>query len=231
MLDYIDEFEELYNKRPIIDNSGGTNSSHLFPTFVYCKEKKPKLIIESGIWKGQGTWLFEKASNAKIISFDINLNNLQYRSDRATYLQQDIMTSNIDDYIKDYHPDDILIFLDDHQDFNKRLGFFLDKGIKHIIYEDNYPPEHGDCLSVKKIISGDRQIEESNREKIIDCIEHYEESPPLFDSEKNRFGESWYLYETRKPLLDCDLKEKYLQFYNDRLGYTWLAYIRLKNRK
>ena len=75
MLELIDEFHQLYQTRPIKDNNGGMKSGHMFPSWFVIKTLQPKYIIESGVWKGLGTWFFEKASpNSKIISIDPNPN-------------------------------------------------------------------------------------------------------------------------------------------------------------
>ena len=71
---YLDEYLEIYKNKPIDDNTGGMKSPHLFNMFCLLKETKPKLIVESGVWKGQGTWLFEHASpDSDIICFDVLL--------------------------------------------------------------------------------------------------------------------------------------------------------------
>lgn len=72
----IEKFKEVYDKRPIPDNRGGMSSTHLFWSWYTMKTINPEYIIESGIWKGQGTWLFEEACpNAQIFSIDIDLGN------------------------------------------------------------------------------------------------------------------------------------------------------------
>lgn len=242
MLKHLDGFRTLYNERPIKNNKGGMNSSHLFPTYVYCMEAKPKLIIESGIWKGQGTWLFEKCCpTAKIVSIDITLSNLVYKSNNVLYYEQDMETLDMDSILNGYDMDDVLVFLDDHQDFDKRLDFLLEKKILHILYEDNYPSDQGDCLSVKKIMSGTdyvidslgkrtfHKLETTRRNEILDNIEFYEEFSPIFDNDRNRWGGDWNTYETNPPLLSCENISEYSEFYEERLGYTWIAYLKLRD--
>lgn len=53
----LDEFLELYDNRPIIDNRGGMLSTHLFWTWYILKKLSPENIIESGVFKGQSTWM------------------------------------------------------------------------------------------------------------------------------------------------------------------------------
>lgn len=119
---------------------------HMLAVWFIAKWLSPDIIVESGIWKGQSTWLLEKACpNAKIISIDINLSNREYISNRAIYSDKDFSKhdrSNI--------TDKSLVFFDDHQNEYKRLQQCKWFGFKHIIFEDNYPTNQGDCYSLKK---------------------------------------------------------------------------------
>jgi len=119
ILDSIDEFSEIYSNRPIIDNEGGMKAPHMFALWFMAKNLSPDLIIESGIWKGQSTWLLETACpEAKIVSIDINLKFRTYisKSKNVTYSNKDFSEhdwSNISDRS--------LVFFDDHQNAYKRL--------------------------------------------------------------------------------------------------------------
>lgn len=48
----LDEFVELYKKRPIKNNSAGMKAPHLFAAWFIIQHMKFETIIESGIWKG-----------------------------------------------------------------------------------------------------------------------------------------------------------------------------------
>ena len=90
MLSSLDEFYNLYLCRPIKNNDGGMRSAHMFHAWLILKKLQPATIIESGVWKGQGTWLFEQASpKSKIISIDPNPKFREYTSDEAKYTSQD----------------------------------------------------------------------------------------------------------------------------------------------
>ena len=66
IIKYLDEFIELYKERPIKDNSGGMKFPHMFALFFFLKTLRPDFVVESGIFKGQSTWLIEKTlPNAK----------------------------------------------------------------------------------------------------------------------------------------------------------------------
>ena len=79
-------------------------SAHLL-NLVRPKAIESKLVIESGVWKGLGTWIIEQAvPDAKIISIDVTYQHLQYKSEKAQYLERDITTYNwnviLDNYKK-----------------------------------------------------------------------------------------------------------------------------------
>ena len=72
-------------------------SSHIFPIWYVLKKTKPKYIVESGVWKGLGTWFFEQASpNSKIISIDPNPSFRVYTSPNVEYTKTDFIDYNWD---------------------------------------------------------------------------------------------------------------------------------------
>lgn len=57
IVDAVDEFLSLYEHRPIQHNDGGMRTPHMFALWYTCKILQPSVIIESGVWRGQGTWI------------------------------------------------------------------------------------------------------------------------------------------------------------------------------
>lgn len=229
---YLQEFLPLYKERPIIDNNGGMKIPHMFAAYCLLKELKPKLIIESGVWRGQGTWLFDQIDdNFKLVCIEPMSSAIRYRSKNALYYTtKDFNTIDWNKILLDNNIDasDVLVFFDDHQDFNKRLEFILEyTSIKKIIYEDNYPIGKGDCISPKKITSENYEnIEDKNNFK--DNVDYYFEFPPLWLEEKTRWGDNWNdLFKTPSPIFS-KLPEELLQFQNEMNTYTWMCYINLK---
>jgi hypothetical protein len=239
LLPELEEFYKIYDSRPFKNNDGGMKSSHMFPTWYILKTIKPKFIIESGVWKGLGTWLFEKASpESKIISIDPMPEVRVYNSKAVKYQTLDFLKSdwsNID-------PSETLLFLDDHQNSLERIKFAKELGIKKIMVEDNYPFCQGDCYSPKKILSRKKYIidasgkknwykpEESDYSFLVENLDVYQEMPPIFIDEVTRWNDDWDLsvYETELPLLDKDSAEKFPVFYDERRSYTWICYMELK---
>lgn len=247
----IKQFYELYQDRPVKDNIGGMLSPHLFNTWFLLKNIKPKIIIESGVWRGLGTWVMENACpDAKIISIDIDYSNLKYRSDKVTYLTNDIRTYDWNSILEEFYAkgikkEEIVVFLDDHQNFLDRLEFLNNLGLSLILYEDNYPLNQGDCLSPKKILSqqdyvidkaGSRRYYKNSIVDLVkfeDFVEEYIELPPIFKTDKTRWGDEWSddKYPTKSPLLENTYSEEFPLFYKEAPYYTWICLMRLRNVK
>ena len=69
---------------------------HMFATYCFLKKIKPAHVIESGVFKGQSTWLIEKTlPKAKILSIDIDLSKLKYKSKKEKYSTIDFSKQNI----------------------------------------------------------------------------------------------------------------------------------------
>lgn len=237
-LECLKEFYELYSNKPIIDNNGGMKSPHMFHAWFVIKKIQPKYLIESGVWKGLGTWFFEQASpNSKIISIDPSPKFRIYTSPKVEYLTEDFL--NID---WDYLPkDDTLIFFDDHQNFWDRLIHCNNLGFKKIMVEDNYPVQQGDCYSPKKILAnkdyvidknGKREWFSKNNENLLffkSKLNIYQEMPPIFIDEYTRWGDKWdENYPTPEAILTQDMKSEFPSFYEERKDYTWICFLELK---
>jgi len=243
LVNHIDEFYHLYENRPIRDNGGGMKSAHMFPSWYIIKKMAPKILIESGAWKGLGTWFFEQASpHTQIISIDPAPHFRIYTSPTAIYQTKDFLQTDWSSISKQ----DTLIFFDDHQNCLPRIKSCQRLGFKHIIVEDNYPYQQGDCYSPKKILSsgenfvidqaGERTWHLKNKKDLEffeKNIKIYQEMPPIFKDIKTRWGDDWNEdnYPTPLPLLNNDNKDEYRTFYSERFDYTWICYIELKENE
>ena len=218
----LDNFLDLYSQRPIINNVGGMSAPHCFATYFMMKILDKPFIIESGIWRGQSTWLIEKTCpDAKLICIDPNLNNRKYISEKATYTTTDWSKLNIP-FTKE-----TLCFFDDHQNAIYRIKCAIKSGFKHLIFEDNYPTGQGDCISLKQSFDKNDDVSKFLREN----IEIYYEFPPIFKKDKTRWGDDWNNsnYPTADPIFtNVKGNEKYDIFYNNADGYTWIAYVKLR---
>ena len=145
----LEHFREIYKSRPIKNNSGGMLSTHMFYVWFTAKKINPKLIIDSGTYKGQSAWLLKQACpNAEILSFDIFPDSRQHTTKGVEYLPYDFSQHDWRNHSKNS-----LILFDDHQNAYTRLQQCLWFNIPNIIFEDNYPASQGDCYSLKKIFA------------------------------------------------------------------------------
>jgi len=245
MLEQLGAFADVYERRPFKDNAGGMSSAHLFHFWFLMRQLQPGAIIESGVWRGLGTWFIEQACpQAEIYCIDINWKNLCYRSSRATYLSEDIARHDWSSL-----PAESLVLFDDHVNAVDRFRLSVQRGFRHVIFEDNYPPGRGDCYSIKqalahaghrapgfkasikRLIGRARAVaaNAADAEYILanaDVIE----LPPIFKRANTRWGDPWDdRYPTPEPLLR-KVAMPYQQVYFDEAdGYTWICYARLKS--
>lgn len=202
------DFLSIYTQRPIAENKGGMRAPHAYATWFLLRHLRPEVVIESGVWKGQGTWLIESACpDAKIICLDLNFGNLAYKSAKAEYINRDF--SNVD--FQWVEKRKAVCFFDDHQDAFNRLRQLKWKGFKVGIFEDNYPVGRGDVYSLKKVNEqvsihvNDQYSEVENqsiaiahRNEMLSNLSLYYEFPPLFKTKQTRWGMSGQKTDTQQ---------------------------------
>lgn len=141
------KFLRIYKDRPIKDNKGGMKINHMFGLFVLLRQLKPKFVIESGVFKGQGTWLMEKTlPKSTIYSIDIDLSQREYISKKVKYIKKDFKF-----FDQKIFPQKTLAFFDDHTCSLDRINQCKLFNIKQIIFEDNYKIGDGDFNSLNYI--------------------------------------------------------------------------------
>ena len=151
LVESVDLFEHVYQSRPIVDNSGGMDFDHSWATWHLLKMLQPKLIIESGVWKGHSTWLIEQACpEASIVCFEPNQERIEYKSKSAEYFTHDFSQH---DWEK-YNTNAGLCFFDDHQNSYMRLMQMKWFGFSSVIFEDNPEPGDGDFYSINHVLAG-----------------------------------------------------------------------------
>jgi len=245
LVNSLEEFLQVYDKRPIRHNEGGMTSPHMFATWFLCKQLNPKHIIESGIWKGQSSWLLETTCpNASIVSIDPDLQIRRYISPNIQYTVTDFNDMNWDSMDKD----ETLCFFDDHYGVD-RIKQAAQHGFKHILYEDNYHdgrgnsyhPKYGHVANMEPLNQGERSY--SPKSALIfntpdgiwlrDAVDIYYEFPPICSSVDSARGYEWakisrqeYLDITPKSLLTNHDKVP-LVYEQESPDYTWICYIRL----
>lgn len=252
----IPEFLTLYHQRPIKDNQGGMRAPHLLATWFMLKKLNPKYVIESGVWKGQSTWLIEQTlPDATIFSIDINLAVREYISDKVQYFNKDFF---VIDWSIIPNKSETLLFFDDHQNALKRIKKGATLGFKHYLFEDNYPAKYGDCYSLKKAFQHAgftpsppkktvKQLikslvkptvakaetipaNEEDSEYLRRVLEIYYEFPPVFKTPQTRWGDDWEdrNYPTVEPLYEEVESEQLRVFKEEAKSYNWICYAKLK---
>ena len=196
ILEELKSFKNIYESRPIKNNHGGMRFPHMFATYYMLKKIKPDFVVESGIFKGQSTWLIEKTlPEAKILSIDIDLNQREYvsKSKNVTYSSKDFINHDYSNI-----PNNSLVFFDDHQNALERLFATYSFGFKNVIFEDNYPASQGDCYSLKKIYSSSGiSYKDINLKKFFKgtylLLEHYFKKIINQNYSKELFKHNFYL--------------------------------------
>ena len=149
LLNNLKNFLNLYNQKPIINNYSGMRIEHCYALYSILKKIKPLNIIESGIWRGQTTWLIKKISKkANIFSIDTDLSQRQIILKNVNYLNKDITKYDWSKLDKDR----TIIIFDDHVCFSKRIEFLLTNKFKHIIFDDNLPNNFISYYTPKMIV-------------------------------------------------------------------------------
>ncbi len=132
----LNNFLKLYSRKPIKNNFSGMRLEHCYALYSILKKINPSNVIESGVWKGQTTWLIRKSlKSAKIFSIDTDLNQREFLLNNVKYLNKDITQYDWSNLNKKK----TIIIFDDHICFSKRINFLLKNKFKHIIFDDNLP--------------------------------------------------------------------------------------------
>ena len=230
LLNALEEFSRIYENRPIQDNEGGMKAAQMFYAWFVAKSLQPKTIIESGIWYGQSTWMFEQAvPDADLFCIDpATYYKKGYTSGKAKYFKKDF--TKID--WSHINPKTTFCFFDDHQNALQRMIHCAQLGFQHLMFEDNYPPGKGDCYSLKKAFhaSETRTLLPglAIRDYCENLIDVYQEFPPIISPEMNRWGEPWSTYDVDEPLT-TEIQNEFQSIYAEESeNYTWVNYVKLK---
>lgn len=223
------DFLKVYNKMPKINNVYGMKSPHLFLLWNALKQLHPDFVIESGVYKGLGTWWIEQACpTAKIYCIDVDYSNIEYKSLKATYLNDDFACHRWDSIDKN----NTVIFFDDHQNALTRLMQMKWMGFSKAIFDDNYASYTGDCYSCKKMLAGtgnqwgwDKVPENSVDGYFLQKnVKIYQEFPAPFRCDNNRFGYPW----TEEALFIEAMDDAQRLLQKEADSYTYMCYVEMK---
>lgn len=221
------EWAGRFADRPFINNNGMAPDT-AFYLYHWVRELAPKLIVESGTWRGFSTWVLRQAApQARIVSLD-PIFSLGYCLDPQkigqTYWPADLERMGSDFSCAGFEfvakPDPSLVLFDDHQNKIHRLQQAIQKGFQHVIFDDNLPgtATHLTFFHYLKDPAIKAWMEQ--------VIERFEIFPPLWDTQAGMRNETFVpgLNIPRTHDLDC-LDTTALP----RSGYTWLTYVKVKD--
>ncbi|GGZ85774.1 hypothetical protein [Novosphingobium arvoryzae] len=235
-------FLELYERRPIQQNQGGMGPTHLFGLYTLLRKIKPKFVIESGVYKGAGTWLIRSAlPEAEIFCLDPKPASISWKDPQSHYLERDFACVDWSRHIDDMS--ECLLFCDDHQNAIRRIQECLWFGVGYAVFEDNYPTGKGDCYTLKTASEGGSfpipdsfnsyERSDYNWRCAKRFFEFYEEMPPICIPEQTRWGDIWTQdkFHTRAPLF-ADPRDPHVaaQFLKDAGAYTWLCIVKFRQQ-
>ncbi|WP_434222745.1 tetratricopeptide repeat protein [Limnospira platensis CENA597] len=231
------EFCKVYDKRPIQDNKYGMKIDHLFATWFLSQQLLPENIVESGVYRGQSTWVFEQASpNSHLFCLDPNDTAITYCSKKATYYTGQ---NFVDFYSIDWSnldKENTLCLFDDHYGTDRIIQAY-ELGFKHILYGSNYCNPGGHNYHPSGNSSSPKASFKCKTDEAIilrEIIEVYYEFPPIAPNISSNPRCQWSQIKdyTKPPLLTEEeiIFNDFLKPYEDEaFAYTWICYIRLKS--
>jgi hypothetical protein len=136
LIQTIKNYEKIFHSNLInnLNLNGGMGFNNGLILFCVTSYLNPKVLIESGVWRGFTTMLLDEATtdDAKILCFDINLSRIEYKSKKATYYSTDI-----EDASKINFQNIDFAFFDDHVSHYDRLKFCLLNKINAVVLDDD----------------------------------------------------------------------------------------------
>ena len=133
-----EEFFALYPERPILDNSGGSGYADCFWIYTAVRLLAAELIVESGVYKGQTSWLFRRACpRARLYAVDVDLGLRRYRDASIRYHEGDWTETSVGDV----DPTASVCFFDDHVNQARRVREAYERGFRTLLFDDDLPAE------------------------------------------------------------------------------------------
>ena len=159
------EFLRFYEGRPVKVNSDGLQCESSFVLWWVLKSL-PELthVIECGVAHGASSWLLEKTRpDVAIIHSDPilkgDLKFLWHKTQRGLYTPVDFLSK---EFPSSFAGPTTLAFFDDHQDVLPRLELCLERGIRHVLFDDNWR-DQSDHASLWQYQSASPKVTSMNR--------------------------------------------------------------------
>tara|TARA_B100001741_G_scaffold29126_1_gene20875 strand:+ start:87 stop:1040 length:954 start_codon:yes stop_codon:yes gene_type:complete len=130
----IRKFEQIYYNSPVKHLGSGIGYNQALILFVLIKIINPSEVIESGVMRGFTTYIIDKATkeDTNIYCFDISYQKLEFKSQKAKYIKNDIESQSIK-----FKGENVLAYWDDHVSQLDRIQFSIKNNIKYNIFDDD----------------------------------------------------------------------------------------------
>jgi hypothetical protein len=135
VVELLPEFKNVLQEHPLENPSSGCLSvTEAFWLYALAKSIAPDFLIESGTMEGYSLYFLWRAAaeQAKIFSFDPSPPKVRYPGVEYNQCDWTEKTFGLSNAKKS------LIFFDDHIHQGKRLKEAVARGIKHVVFHDNY---------------------------------------------------------------------------------------------
>ena len=121
---------------PVRQTRGGGGFNAAMLLWAICRLIEPRLVIESGVFRGFSTWVLRQGSpDARQFAFDVSFAELHHRLDPVTYIEADWLTADL----SAPNGESALIYFDDHVDQWRRVREAHARGFRWLIFDDSLP--------------------------------------------------------------------------------------------
>lgn len=194
-------------------NQGGMGPPDMASTYTLLKKLNPSVVIESGVHRGVGTRLIRKALGPKALIYCLDPRDIPHADGSAMtiYLSGDDFVDLADLDLRGFDKEKLLVLLDDHRDQEKRLMTCRKHGVRHMLFNDNYPlGVEGSHKSIDNIAEGSPALAGIEEKTIF---------PPVYPP--GGFA------TVVPPLLTKGVPDVLKPFYDTRDSYRHNTYIRM----
>lgn len=131
------DFLEGCEANPALGHQRTTSAGSLLWLFLLVRTVDPRVVVESGVFKGASLFTLRSASkDAAIYAYDVDLSNLMYAHSSISFHEGDWS----EDFPTPQGPSDFCYF-DDHINNCLRTRQAYDLGFRHLVFDDS--PEIG----------------------------------------------------------------------------------------
>ena len=130
------EFAQLIQRCPVEQGTGGCGFNGGLMLFLIARRLQPKVVIESGVFRGYTTWVLRQAlPDAALFCFEPRPDQIRHRDPQAVYSEHD--WSRFD--FSGVDLSGCLAFFDDHVDQVRRAEECAQRGVGHALFDDSFP--------------------------------------------------------------------------------------------